>query len=75
MDMAAMRPPVENQIGEIRQSHGKRLRQTGLWVGQPDPEPGLASLLDDGGEAIVVDDGLELCGSDHRNPPLFPPQD
>jgi len=63
MDVAAMRPPVENQIGEIRQSHGERFGQARLRVGQADPKPGLTSLLNDGGQAIVVDNGLELRGS------------
>jgi len=55
MDVAAMGPPVENQVGEIRQSHGEGFRQAGLRVGQPDTKPGLTSLLNDGGQAIVVD--------------------
>jgi hypothetical protein len=40
MDVAAMGAPVEDQISEIRQSHGERF-----------------------GQAIVVDDGLDLRGS------------
>jgi len=63
MDVAAMGSPVEDQISEIRQSHGKRFGQVGLRVGQPDPKPRLTSLLNHGGQAIVVDDGLELRGS------------
>jgi len=48
MDMAAMSSPVEDQISEVRQSHGERFRQAGLRVGEPDPKPGLTSLLNDG---------------------------
>jgi hypothetical protein len=47
MDVAAIGSPVE----------------AGLRVGQPDPKPRLTSLLNHGGQAIVVDDGLKLRGS------------
>lgn len=63
MHVAPVGTPVENQVGEVRQSHRLRLRQTGVGIGQSDPNPGLSRFLDDRRQVIVANNGLELLGA------------